>query len=177
MENLVTEEKIGIINYESLRIFFMRVQKKGFTLIEILLVIGIIAVLATVVIVALDPAKRFQDARDSRRLSDIESILSAIQQSIIDNKGILPPGIDMTERQIGTAASGCSLSTDVCSVANDGDCVDLSASLAKYLKSIPNDPANGSAELTHYAVVADANNLITVKACDSTDATISAVSR
>jgi prepilin-type N-terminal cleavage/methylation domain-containing protein len=37
-------------------------QKSGFTLVEILLVIGIIAVLATVVIVALDPAKRFQDS-------------------------------------------------------------------------------------------------------------------
>jgi len=152
-------------------------NKKGFTLIEILLVIGIIAVLATVVIVALDPAKRFADARDSRRLSDIESILSAVQQSIVDNKGVLPSGIDTIERHIGTAGSGCVLATDVCAVGGDGDCVDLSGSLAKYLKSMPSDPANGSASLTHYAIVADANNLITVKACDSTDPTISAVSR
>lgn len=152
-------------------------NKKGFTLIEILLVIGIIAVLATVVIVALDPAKRFADARDSRRLSDIESILSAVQQSIVDNKGVLPSGIDTIERHIGTAGSGCALATDVCAVGGDSDCVDLSGSLAKYLKSMPSDPANGSASLTHYAIVADANNLITVKACDSTDPTISAVSR
>lgn len=155
----------------------MQKEQKGFTLIEILLVIGIIAVLATVVIVALDPAKRFQDARDSRRLSDIQSILSATQQYIVDNKGILPPGLDMTERQIGTAIGGCTLTTNTCSVSGDGDCIDLSSTLAKYLKSMPSDPASGSSTQTHYSVVADANNLITVKACDSTDPAISAVSR
>ena len=37
--------------------------RRGFTLVEILLTIGIIAVLATVVVVSLDPIERFQDAR------------------------------------------------------------------------------------------------------------------
>jgi len=39
------------------------VNIRGFTLIELLLVIGIIATLAVVTFVALDPAKRFQDVR------------------------------------------------------------------------------------------------------------------
>lgn len=84
-------------------------NKNGFTLIEILLVIGIIAVLATVVIVALNPAQRFADARNARRLSDIQSILSATQQYIVDNKGVLPPGLDSTEKQIGTDSSNCEM--------------------------------------------------------------------
>ena len=150
-------------------------KSKGFTLIEILLVIGIIAVLATVVIVALDPAKRFRDARDARRLSDIQSILSAVQQYIVDNKGTLPSGLDTTERQLGTASSGCAVSLN-CGVTVDA-CLDMSSDLAKYLKEIPYDHANGSASTTHYSVGTDANNIVTVTACDSTDSTIASVSR
>ena len=153
-----------------------KTKQKGFTLIEILLVIGIIAVLATVVIVSLDPATRFKNARDSRRLSDIQSILSATQQYIVDNKGLLPSGVDTTERQIGTETGGCSLSNSICSVTT-GSCLDLSSDLAHYLKSIPFDPANGSNGTTHYSIQADSNNIVTVIACHSDDATISSVSR
>ncbi len=155
-----------------------KAKQKGFTLIEILLVIGIIAVLATVVIVSLDPATRFKNARDSRRLSDIQSILSATQQYIVDNKGLLPSGVDSAERQIGTSSSGCSISGK-CGVTVDS-CLDMSdatISLGHYLKSIPFDPANGSNGTTHYSIQADSNNIVTVIACDSDDATISSVSR
>lgn len=149
---------------------------KGFTLIEILLVIGIIAVLATVVIVALDPAKRFKDARDSRRFSDMQSILSAVQQYIVDNKGVLPAGVDTYERQIGTENSGCELAYGICS-ANLPYCIDLSTPLARYLKALPYDPATGSPERTHYSIQVNENNIITIRSCDSTDETISSVSQ
>ena len=42
-------------------------RKKGFTLIEILVVIAIIAILAVVVFVALNPAQRIKDSKNSRR--------------------------------------------------------------------------------------------------------------
>lgn len=61
---------------------------KGFTLIEILVVIGIIAVLATIVIIAINPARQFAQARNSQRLSNINTILNGIGQNIADNKGI-----------------------------------------------------------------------------------------
>lgn len=151
-------------------------SNKGFTLIEILLVIGIIAVLATVVIVALDPATRFADARDSRRLSDIQSILSAAQQYLVDNQGTLPSGIDTFERQIGTAVNVCEVEGDICTI-NASGCLDLGGALARYLKSIPYDPGDGSAARTRYSIRVDENNIVTVTACDSTDTTISSVSR
>lgn len=150
--------------------------KSGFTLIEILLAIGIIAVLATVVVVSLDPISRFRDARDARRLSDIQSILSAVHQYVIDNQGAFPAGVDTTERQIGTASSSCDISGE-CSVSGGGDCVDLSTTLERYLKDIPFDPADGSTSLSHYSISLNANNIVTVTACDSDDATISTVSR
>ena len=112
-------------------------KKKGFTLIELLVVIVIIAVLAVTVFVALNPGKRIKDARDSRRLSDLDSVLTAVHEYIVDNKGNLPTGLSagMVEKQLGTAVTGCTTASGGCSVAGNADCVDLTTPLVKYLKS------------------------------------------
>lgn len=59
--------------------------KKGFTLLEILLVVGIIAVLAGIVIVAINPSKQLATVRDTERKSDIKQINNALMQYYIDN--------------------------------------------------------------------------------------------
>jgi len=63
--------------------------KKGFTLIEILVVIGIIGILATVVLVAVNPSRQFKQARDSQRVANINTILNALGQNMADHEGNL----------------------------------------------------------------------------------------
>lgn len=154
-------------------------RQKGFTLIELLIVIVILATLAVVVFVALNPAKRLRDARDARRYTDVETILTAIHSYIVDNNGSLPSGLTtgMSEVQLGSAGSGCALATNGCNSAAAA-CVNLATPLAAYLKTIPIDPSlTSSSTTTNYNVVVDANNIVTVKACDAEGGTNISVSR
>jgi prepilin-type N-terminal cleavage/methylation domain-containing protein len=66
----------------------MKHSSKGFTLIELLIVIALIAVLAGAVIVALNPARQFANARNSTRWSHVATIMNAIQQNIVENRGL-----------------------------------------------------------------------------------------
>jgi type II secretory pathway pseudopilin PulG len=59
----------------------------GFTLLELLIIIGIIAILISVAIVAINPARQFAKANNARRTHDLKQVISAIQQNMIDNKG------------------------------------------------------------------------------------------
>ena len=140
---------------------------KGFTLIELLVVITIISTLAVVVFVALNPAQRLKDARDARRTSDVDSILTAIHSQIVDNKGTGPTNLTTTEQQLGTAASGCAIATGGCAVTATA-CADLMTganNLSKYLKSMTTDPLSGTAGTTKYSAIQDSNGLVTIRAC------------
>ena len=141
---------------------------EGFTLIELLVVIAIISILAVVVFVALDPATRFADARNSRRWNDVNNYLTAVHECIVDSDGdttgcvgALTAG--QTYEIVSNATSGCD---DVCTNAgSDTNCADLDTNLAKYLKVLPIDPQGVADGHTGYSITVDSNNIVTITAC------------
>jgi len=62
------------INFKS----FKMVTKKSFTLVELMIVIAILAILSAVIIFVLNPAKLFDSAKDTHRMTDIVTIHKAI---------------------------------------------------------------------------------------------------
>src|SRR3990167_8859909 len=92
---------------------------KGFTLIELLIVIAILGILAAAVLVAVNPAKRQRQARDSARKNDIGQMATALQAYYT------------------TPGQGFYLGTS----GTPGGLVGLT--VTQDLKQIPNDPTSG----------------------------------
>ena len=97
--------------------------RKGFTLLEILLVIATIGILAAIVLVAINPTRQINQARQAAINSDKNTIEKALQQRLIDT-GSYPVGLDGVQRRI-------------CSSTITTDCVDLSGLIPDYVAGIP----------------------------------------
>jgi prepilin-type N-terminal cleavage/methylation domain-containing protein len=119
-----------------------KTEKKGFTLLEMLLVIAIIAILASIVIVAINPAKQIGDANDAQRRSDVLAILNAVNQYTIDNAG------DLSALSIKSGACTDAAAEWICATSDD-DCDEnteilsylaTTTSATSYLAEIPVDP-------------------------------------
>ena len=87
-----------------MKLFKIFKSQKGFTLIELLVVIGILAVLLAITLIAINPARQFSQANNTKRSSDVNAILNAINQYMADNKGALPAGINTTAQTIAATA-------------------------------------------------------------------------
>ncbi len=134
--------------------------RRGFTLIELIIVIAIIAIIAAVVVVAIDPAKRLNAAKDSARLHNAQQIEDAINRSYADT-GTMPAGIP----------SGSAIPICRTGISNAG-CLNLDTALASYLKKMPVDDAETNVSFTGYAV-ATQNAVVTVTPMHLSTASIS----
>lgn len=127
-------------------------KQLGFTLIEMLVVIGIIGILAAIVLIAVNPGRQFAQARDTQRRSDLFSITNAIYQFAVDNNGNLPGVITAIPQNIGKT-TGCDLS--------DTGAEPL---VPLYIAGIPFDPSTGDDNDTDYVIFLDANGRVVASA-------------
>ena len=155
-----------------------RRNARGFTLIEILVVIGMIAILAAVVLIAINPLRQFAQARNSQRTANVNAILNAIGNRIAENKGLFVDG----------SACTISLPTTASVMGKTSPSYDIRPCLVPtYISELPYDPATGSNTCmsnscsgtgedynTKYTVMQDSTSgRITVCAPDAAEASIS----
>lgn len=145
----------------------MAKQYEGFTLIEILVVVGLIAILAAVTIIAINPAKNFADTRNAQRSADVTAILNAVTQytseegHAVADLGTVPL-CTATPAAVGTGAGA----------------VDLGSTLVdEYIVAIPEDPSTGTAADTGYEICQTAGGRIQIDAPDAENSATISVKR
>ena len=146
-------------------------SSKGFTLIELLVVIGILAILLSIVLIAINPARQFGQANDTKRQSAVTQILNAVGAYHADNKGQLPLNIPVSPAaaaQIAWDGVTPNAPGNICAAllgtAGDG-----------YIPALPVDPTLTGGDITNcsiayatgYFIVQDANGRVTVIAPSS----------
>jgi len=122
------------------------VQKKGFTLVELLVVIGIIVFLFVLGVIALGSVR--QMARDSKRLSDLRAVQTQLERYFADHNAypiVAAPGI-----VLGEPAASC---------LNTGGFGPRGCP-NPYLDVVPTDPGDGryiyvSADGTGYVITSN----------------------
>lgn len=138
-------------------------NNKGLTLIEILIVIGILAILFSIIIIAINPARQFAQSRNTQRRSDVEAVLNAIQQRMVDNNGSFGEG---------STCDPLPVAQNIITSDNAVGNVDLCACLVPtYLAELPYDPSDPLAEYINcenyymdYTIQVDDDGRITIKA-------------
>lgn len=133
-------------------------SRRGFTLIEVLLVVVIIAILAGIVIIAVNPARQIAQTNNAQRDSDVRAMIDAVHQYSIDNRGVLPTEIPDTAAAavVGSAVG----QIDICSYL-----------VPTYVAEMPYDPTATGAHFTScadyntgYTISTDADGRVTVSA-------------
>lgn len=144
----------------------------GFTLIELIIVISMLALLATIIFFFLDPVRLIHQTRNERRRKEAVGIASAINLYHAD-LDVWPP-IDanpVTWQMLGTATSGCDIA---CGPPGETvtplvGCLNLASEFVPtYIREMPADPViedyTSVPGISGYAINKEGNT-ITVRAC------------
>ncbi|TAN58036.1 hypothetical protein EPN15_02335 [Patescibacteria group bacterium] len=138
---------------KSSKIQVSRYKTKGFTFVEIAMVVGILALVSSIVIVNLNIRGNKSAANNIKRRTDLENIQKALDLRAHETGDSLPANfsaLTATYICVGTSASCYNLTPDL---------------VPNYLGSIPKDPKSGTDANTGYLISVDpATKVVCVKA-------------
>lgn len=124
-------------------------QKKGFTLLEVLLVLALVGILLAITLVTFDPIGQIAEARNNQRSTDILRIESALTQYRLQ-EGSYPAGITRNHQEI------CDPDASTCI-----GYIDLAFLVPTYLNLIPQDPEDeDNTGGSGYSIAVDENSNI-----------------
>ncbi len=119
-------------------------NRPGFMLFELLIVIGLMGILASVVIVAVNPAQHLQSAANGKRNAEAKGVRDAYYQYLLDH-GSYPNAAQIPE-SAGNAKALCREGV------TDASCVNADALVPEYLVGLPVDPDEENPLHTGYEV-------------------------
>lgn len=125
---------------------------RGFTLVELLVVIAIIAILAVVVVVIIKPGEIMSRGRDSDRLADLNSLNNAINIAVQESTGSAAATLC---KGVTAPCNGSSLTGTRNSDSTGWAKIDLAAQKTVAMPTLPVDPTNSTAY--HYTYCSDGN--------------------
>ena len=115
----------------------------GFTLIEIITAIGVLTILATVVLAAVNPIEQFRKAQDSKRKSDLAQVQRALEAYYQD-----------FGRYPAHTTTGLNTYTINTGLGEDDNAILWGASWPPYMDVVPVDPSSSK----FYIYVSDSTN-------------------
>jgi hypothetical protein len=169
-------------------------QKDILTWSEFIALLFVCLALVGIVFYALNPLQRIRDARDEKRFTDINTILTAIKVDQLDNNGIVLPEISKTRAGdvymiTSGKAGGCNTQEVVCGVpvSSVDHCIDLTKLVEKgYLRTLPIAPQAdlewdaglaSTDEGTGYTFERSEDGAFTIRACEAESVEELSVSR
>lgn len=139
---------------------------KGFTLVELLVVIAIIAILASVVILIINPLELMRRSRDSIRLKDLDNLQQAINVTLQEGSMSLSPVSILCKSSGSYPCTGSSNSGTRATNGSGWIKADLASQNSVTVPTLPIDPVNNSE--FHYTYCAD-NDLYELNAVMESD--------
>ena len=138
----------------------MKTAHKGFTLVELLVVIAIIAILAAVVVLIVNPLEITKQSRDAARLSDLASLQQAMNVATQESNFYVC-GVD----GLGAANTGYCTGKSSAASATQSDGTgwvkaDLSTQKNVSVPNLPLDPTNDDTTSLVYTYCADAGTAL-----------------